>query len=74
MLPTLNKVNLVSSLCVLFSKDNTRFNCNKFINACDQIATYTTNEDATLLVAFLFPFEVKNTNPNNNYNVFQIAI
>ena len=35
MLPTLNKVNLVSSLCVLFSKDNTRFNCNKFINACD---------------------------------------
>ena len=35
MLPTLNKVNLVSALCVLFSKDNIRFNHDKFINACD---------------------------------------
>ena len=34
MLPTINKTNLVSDLCIELSKDNELFSPVKFINAC----------------------------------------
>ena len=35
MLPTLNKVAMVSELCTLFKADNSLFDRQKFISACD---------------------------------------
>jgi hypothetical protein len=34
MLPSINKVKLVSELSVMFKRDNELFNKGKFINAC----------------------------------------
>ena len=34
MLPTINKTNLVSDLCIELSRDNELFSPVKFINAC----------------------------------------
>ena len=34
MLPTINKINLINALCIMFSKDNKRFNKGIFIDAC----------------------------------------
>jgi hypothetical protein len=35
MLPTINKVSLVSDLCAKLQADNSLFNSSKFIDACD---------------------------------------
>ena len=35
MLPSINKVKLVSELSTMFKCDNTLFNRSKFIEACD---------------------------------------
>jgi len=35
MLPTLNKTLLVSELCTMFKADNSLFDRQRFINACD---------------------------------------
>ena len=43
MLPSINKVKLVSELSVMFKRDNELFNKDRFINACyggDMIAKY----------------------------------
>ena len=34
MLPSINKVKLVSELCTMFKHDNKLFNKDRFINAC----------------------------------------
>jgi len=35
MLPSINKVKLVSELSVMFKRDNGLFNRSKFVEACD---------------------------------------
>ena len=35
MLPQINKAGLVADLCKEFKRDNSNFNYNRFINACD---------------------------------------
>ena len=35
MLPSINKVKLVSELSMMFKRDNTLFNRSKFVEACD---------------------------------------
>ena len=35
MLPTLNKTALVSELCTMFKADNSLFDRQRFIDACD---------------------------------------
>ena len=35
MLPSINKIKLVSELSVMFKRDNTLFNRSKFVEACD---------------------------------------
>ena len=35
MLPTINKTLLVSELCTMFKADNSLFDRQRFINACD---------------------------------------
>ena len=35
MLPTLNKTALVSELCTMFKADNSLFDKQRFIDACD---------------------------------------
>ena len=35
MLPTINKVAMVSELCTMFKADNSLFNRQRFIDACD---------------------------------------
>ena len=35
MLPSINKIKLVSELSVMFKRDNTLFNRSKFVDACD---------------------------------------
>ena len=37
MLPTVNKTNLVSDLCKVLKEDNSLFDRNRFINACDVV-------------------------------------
>ena len=34
MIPTINKLTLVSELCIKLGNDNSLFNRSKFINAC----------------------------------------
>ena len=34
MLPSINKVKLVSELCTMFKRDNNLFDKDRFINAC----------------------------------------
>ena len=37
MLPTVNKTNLVNDLCKVLKADNSLFDRNRFINACDVV-------------------------------------
>ncbi len=37
MLPTLNKLNVINDLMVVFKQDNNNFNSNKFIEACSVV-------------------------------------
>ena len=37
MLPTLNKTALVSELCTMFKADNSLFDRQRFIDACDVV-------------------------------------
>jgi hypothetical protein len=37
MLPTINKVAMVSELCTLFKSDNSLFDRARFIDACDVV-------------------------------------
>ena len=37
MLPTLNKLNVINDLMVVFKQDNNNFNSSKFIEACSVV-------------------------------------
>ena len=37
MLPTLNKLNVINDLMLVFKQDNNNFNSSKFIDACSVV-------------------------------------
>ena len=37
MLPTLNKLNVINDLMLVFKQDNNNFNSSKFIDACSGV-------------------------------------
>ena len=44
MLPTLNKLNVINDLMVVFKQDNNNFNSSKFIEACSVVDDQVNNK------------------------------